>query len=499
MTVAGGAKRKIRVLFVEDTDDDVQLELAVLRSGGFDPTHAVVDTEHELRTKMAQQRWDLVICDYRMPTLSGVDALRVAKAIDEDVPFILVSGTIGEAAAVDAMRAGAHDYVLKDNLARLAVAVERELRDAQVRRDKRKVERAQRFLAEASATLAESLDYETTLARVAKLAVPELGDICTVELASEDGTLERVAIQQIASDTAPLAQQRQHIVVPLTARGHVLGTISFGTSRTDLSYGPAEREVAADLARRAALAVDNAELYQEAQQAVRLRDEFLSIASHELKTPLTAMQLQLQNLRDLVDRSDQCGGGLLTARLARTAQTTERLSFLVESLLDVSRIATGRMQLNLERFDLAEAARSIADRLKEQAQRTGSTLALSRVDSAVGRWDRLRIEQVLVNLLSNAIKYGGGKPIEVNVSREGARAQIQVVDHGIGISGSDLQRIFGRFERAVPIRHYGGLGLGLYITQQIVAAHEGTVTVTSTPGDGATFTVSLPIERGAGR
>jgi signal transduction histidine kinase len=255
--------------------------------------------------------------------------------------------------------------------------------------------------------------------------------------------------------------------------------------------------VAADLASRAALAVDNAKLYQEAQQAVRLRDEFLSIASHELKTPLTAMQLQLQNLRDLVDRSDQCGGGLLTTRLARTAQTTERLSFLVESLLDVSRIATGRMQLNLECFDLAEAARSIADRLKEQAQRTGSTLALSRVDSAVGRWDRLRIEQVLVNLLSNAIKYGGGKPIELNVSRDSARAQIQVVDHGIGISGDDLQRIFGRFERAVPLRHYGGLGLGLYITQQIVAAHEGTVTVTSTPGDGATFTVSLPIERGA--
>jgi signal transduction histidine kinase len=492
--VAGGSQRKIRVLFVEDSDDDVQLELAVLRSGGFDPVHAVVDNEQALRQRMAEQSWDLIICDYRMPVLSGVEALRVVKAIDEDVPFILVSGTVGEAVAVDAMRAGAHDYVLKDNLARLAAAVERELRDAQVRRDKRKVERAHRFLAAASATLAESLDYETTLARVARLAVPELGDVCTVELMSDAGCHERVAAQQVAEHTAPLAQQARHIAVPLIARGHVLGRISFGTSRADLDYGPAEMEVATDLASRAALAVDNAKLYQEAQQAVRMRDEFLSIASHELKTPLTAMQLQLQNLRDVVDSGGESGDGRLTARLSRTAQSTERLSFLVESLLDVSRIATGRMMLNLERFDLAEATRDVADRLKEQVQRTGSTLALSGVDSTIGLWDRLRIEQVLVNLLSNAIKYGCGKPIELNVARSGEQALIEVVDHGIGISPADLQRIFGRFERAVPIRHYGGLGLGLYITQQIVAAHGGTVAVTSTPGSGATFTVDLPLE-----
>jgi signal transduction histidine kinase len=492
--LARDGKKQIRVLFVEDDDDDVQLELGVLRGGGFSPAHAVCDTADALQKHMTEESWDLIICDYRMPTLSGIEALRVAKSIDEDVPFILVSGTVGEAAAVDAMRAGAHDYVLKDNLARLAAAVERELRDAQVRRDKRKVERAQRFLAAASATLAESLDYETTLARVAKLAVPELGDICAVDVVGDDGGLSRVAVEQVAADTAPLEQQQRHIAVPLTARGRVLGTISFGTSRQELSYGRAEMEVATDLASRAALAVDNAKLYREAQQAIRTRDEFLSIASHELKTPLTAMQLQLQNLRDLVERTSELADGRLKSRLARTAQSTERLSFLVESLLDVSRIATGRMQLNLERFDLAEAARAIADRLKEQAQRSGSSLSLERVSSAVGLWDRLRIEQVLVNLLSNAIKYGCGKPIELNVACDGGHARIEVVDHGIGISPNDLQRIFGRFERAVPIRHYGGLGLGLYITHQIAAAHGGNVAVTSTEGAGATFTVELPLE-----
>jgi signal transduction histidine kinase len=492
VSVSGNLKRQIRVLFVEDNDDDVQLELAVLRSGGFGVEHAVCDGSDELRRRMAGPRWDLIICDYRMPALSGVEALRVVKAIDPDVPFILVSGTVGESVAVDAMRAGAHDYVLKDNLARLAAAVERELRDAQVRRDKRKVERAQRFLAEASATLAESLDYETTLARVAKLAVPELGDVCAVELVGDDGNLERVAIQQFDERCTPLEQQKARLTVPLTARGRVLGTIAFGTSREDRGYGPTEMELANDLANRAALAVDNAKLYHEAQQAIRIRDEFLSIASHELKTPLTAMQLQLQNLRDMVERDGQSNDGRIRDRLARTAQTTERLSLLVESLLDVSRIATGRMQLNLERFDLAEAAHAIAERLESEAQRSGSVLTLSQVSSAVGLWDRLRIEQVLFNLLSNAVKYGCGQPIELNVSAGDDHARIQVVDHGIGICADDLQRIFGRFERAVPIRHYGGLGLGLYITQQVVAAHGGKVAVTSTPGEGATFTVELP-------
>jgi signal transduction histidine kinase len=489
----GATGRKLQVLFVEDSIYDVELELLALRDGNLIPTHAVVQSESELLAALEPGRFDLVICDYSIPGFGGLQALAIVKRFDPDLPVLLVSGTIGEDAAVAAVRGGAYDYVLKDNLTRLAVAVERALEEAQVRRDKRRQERAQRFLAEAGAALAESLDYQTTLSRVARLAVPELADVCAVELVVED---DRVVVAHAESDGAlPIEQQTQRIEVPLEARGRVLGSLAFGKSRPGELYDSVDFEIARELARRAALAVDNAKLYLEAQQAIRTRDEFLSVASHELKTPLTAMQLQLEGLLEIVDRNPLMQGeARLRSRLARTSQSTLRLAALIESLLDVSRIATGRMQLNLERFDLVEAAHSVADRLNEEAQRAGSRLVLAYGAAIAGSWDRLRIEQVLINLLSNAIKYGCAQPIELHLDAGEGRAAIRVVDHGIGVDEADRERIFGRFERAVPVRHYGGMGLGLYIAQQIVSAHGGTIGVTSTPGGGASFAVALPLE-----
>jgi len=184
--------------------------------------------------------------------------------------------------------------------------------------------------------------------------------------------------------------------------------------------------------------------------------------------------------------------GALNGRVDKAVKATGRLTSLVDSLLDVSRIATGRLELKLEECDLAEIAREIVERTAEEARRTGSELRLRAPSPATGLWDRLRLEQVFSNLLSNAIKYGAGKPIELGVEAKEERARLSVQDHGIGISPADVERIFGRFERAVPARHYGGLGLGLYITQQIVAEHGGTVRVTSEPGGGSLFTIDLP-------
>jgi PAS domain S-box-containing protein len=228
----------------------------------------------------------------------------------------------------------------------------------------------------------------------------------------------------------------------------------------------------------------------QAREAVRLRDEFLSIASHELKTPLTALQLQLGTIRSQVAP----GGNGLGAKIDRAMRVGNRLAQLVETLLDVSRLATGKLTLNVERFDILDAAREIVERLRESAASAGCDLALQVGNPIEGRWDRLRIEQVLTNLISNAIKYASGRPIEIFVERRDGEAILEIRDHGPGIGEADLPRIFERFERATPARHHGGLGLGLYVARQIAEAHGGGIAARNPSDGGACFTVRLPLE-----
>jgi PAS domain S-box-containing protein len=235
------------------------------------------------------------------------------------------------------------------------------------------------------------------------------------------------------------------------------------------------------------------ERVKEAGEAIQARDEFLSIASHELRTPLSALVLQLAGLQNAFHEAKlQSPNAKLTGKVDKAVKATGRLTTLVDSLLDVSRIASGRLQLHPEGCDLADVARDMVEREADAARRAGCELRCHVEAPIRGVWDRIRVEQILANLLSNAMKYGPGNPIEVMVAAAGETATIAVQDHGIGVSEADLERIFGRFERAVSVRHYGGLGLGLYITRQLVEAHGGSIRVTSEPGAGARFVVELP-------
>jgi signal transduction histidine kinase len=179
-------------------------------------------------------------------------------------------------------------------------------------------------------------------------------------------------------------------------------------------------------------------------------------------------------------------------RLEGAIRQTERLARLIDRLLDVSHIAQQGLKMSREKFDLAALARQVADDFREPAAQAGTTLELEIGEPVEGVWDRLRIEQVLVNVLSNALKYGAGKPISLRVEGNPDRARVTVADRGIGIAAGDAGRLFGKFQRAASIRHYGGMGLGLYITRHIVEAHGGTITLESEPGRGSTFVVELP-------
>lgn len=416
-----------------------------------------------------------------------------------------------------------------------AVVEEREARAAAQAAERRSV-----FLAEATALLAESLDYTERLGKLARLCVRSLAEWCVIDLI-EGGEIRRVGgahadpskeellgeLQRRYAPTwrspqagaralrrgAPLlipevtdAIRRDYAVdeenerliaelgvatamaVPLVVRGAPIGAITLASGRGRRRYGPADLALAQELADRAAVAIDNARLYHEAREAIRLRDEFLSVASHELNTPITSLQLSVQAIEQGVIASPET----LRRSLALVGRQTRKLARLVEELLGVSRIVAGRLHLEPEELELAAVVREVAARMEGELTRAACPLSLSAEQPVSGSWDRLRLEQVVTNLLSNALKFGAGKPIEIEVGKADGTATLVIRDHGIGIPADRLDDIFERFERAVSARSYGGLGLGLYIARSIVEAHGGSIHADTAPGGGARFVVALP-------
>lgn len=240
---------------------------------------------------------------------------------------------------------------------------------------------------------------------------------------------------------------------------------------------------------------ETARLLELLRDAVRARDDFLSIASHELRTPLTPLMLRLQALERLTEKQpDSPYVRGVRSYLEAGGRQVSRLAALVDDLLDVSRIQQGKLRIQREDVDLVEVVREVVARFQPEAARAGCAVAVDAPPSVVGSWDPLRLEQVVDNLLSNALKYGPGKPVEIRVGAQDSVATLTVQDEGLGIPIEAQERIFRRFERAVSERNYGGLGLGLYIVRSIVEALGGEVSVRSAPGEGAAFTVTLPLQ-----
>jgi PAS domain S-box-containing protein len=393
------------------------------------------------------------------------------------------------------------------------------------------------FLADAGAMLDASLDYATTLSNVAHLAITHLADWCVVDILGEDQVIRRLATAHADPAKEEWARQylqrfpmsadaafgpghvirtgqaelfpdvtedllmqasrnpehlkilqelapRSAMVIPLRARRRTLGAITFVSTQPGRRYDSEDFFTAQALAERAALAIDNARLYRESQDAIRLREEFLSIASHELKTPLTALHLYLQSTRRT--------GKVPSELLERLERQGDRLAQLINQLLDVSRITSGQLKLDRSPVDLSDLVRVVVERFRETLDRQKVAIDVEAPRPAVGQWDRARLEQVVTNLLSNAIKYGAGNPIRLRVYEEGETVRLVVEDQGIGMGPEQQKGIFRAFGRAVSPRHYSGLGLGLYIVRQIVEAHGGTIRVKSRPGSGTTFTLMLP-------
>jgi PAS domain S-box-containing protein len=358
------------------------------------------------------------------------------------------------------------------------------------------------FLSDATRLLA-SLDVEPALDAVAHLAIPYLGDGCAIDLFESGGPRRLIAISR--DPRAPMLPELHptvlgghsliyqvgviaYLAVPLLMKDRLVGAITLCAS-PHRKYIATDLETAEELARRAALALDNARLFRRANEALRARDEFLSVAAHEIRGPLTAMQLSVQAMRKGKVRPENA------PKLYESVEReSRRLAQFVDELLDLGKIREGRLAFHFENVSLGEVVREVATRLDPELIRSGSSLALVTEENVVGKWDKFRIDQIVQNLLSNAIKFGLGKPIEVTIGVHEGRAHLVVRDAGLGIERDAIARLFKPFERAVSERHYGGLGLGLHITRTTVEAMGGLISVDSEPGKGSVFTVELPAD-----
>jgi len=355
------------------------------------------------------------------------------------------------------------------------------------------------FLADATRLLG-SLNIEPALESVAHLAVPFMGEGCAIDLLG-NGHPRRivfVSTEGAGSFTPELHSgvmaghsliyskgTRACMAVPLLVKDTVAGAITFigpplGRYRTP------DLEFAETLARRTALSVENARLYRKAQEALRARDDFLTIAAHEIRGPITSVHLAVQGLQ-----KGRTPASATPKLLEIIEREDRRLAQFVNELLDLGRIQSGQMYFNFEEVDLGDIVREAASNLGAELARNGSALSISTEGHPVGHWDKHGLSQVAMNLLSNAMKFGAGNRIAVTVREHQGQTKLEVKDHGIGIQHEMLDRIFKPFERGVSVRNYGGLGLGLFIVRTIVEGLGGTVRVQSKPGEGSMFTVEL--------
>lgn len=235
----------------------------------------------------------------------------------------------------------------------------------------------------------------------------------------------------------------------------------------------------------------------KAVNEIKIRDEFLSIASHELKTPLTTMLLKIQGALHSIKNQSLASFSVqnLLDMLLDTEQQTQRLSKMINDFLNVSVISTGRLELEIEEADLTEIVRGIINNFKEKTLKEGYKINLDAKEKVKANIDKIRIQQVITNLISNALKYGNGKPINIKVYKHNETAEIAIEDQGIGIPSKEQEKIFALFQRAVTNGHYKGLGIGLYISNQIIKSHKGKIKVKSHEGKGSTFTIELPLKR----
>ncbi|MBW3572095.1 MAG: response regulator [Gemmatimonadetes bacterium] len=540
------------ILLVDDEEANLDLLEGFLRSEGY---HALVRTTdpRQVLALMEAHRPDLVLLDLHMPHKDGHTLLRELQAHvpgDDYVPVLVLTADVTTQARERALSGGARDFLTKpfdvvEVLLRVRNLLETRvlyLRQRQAREAAERAERRAAFLAQASHVLATSFDTCTTLAQLARLAVPEVADLCVVDVLEADGSYRQVGAAHVDPEkegmirsVAPGERTRHHpfaamfeagepvllsevpepfvreiadrgeamealvgaigprsaMVVPLRAGDRAIGGITLVAAESGRRFDADDLALAQELATRAALAVENARLFAQAQAATRARDEMLAVVAHDLRNPLSTISLGTELLLDTT--ADDAAHAFHRRHLGTVKRSAERMNRLIQDLLDVTRVAGGKMALTSQDEDLSLLLAEAAAMLRPLAEARGiafttrGTKGLPRL-----RVDGARLMQVISNLVGNAIKFTpeGGR-VTLSATLEESELRIAVIDTGSGIPAEALPHVFGRFWQADDADRRG-LGLGLAIARGIVEAHGGRIWVESEPGQGSIFQFTLP-------
>ncbi len=494
----------LRVLVVEDSEDDAELLVWELQRSEYDVTYERVETSEEMKAAFIEQNWDIVISDFDMPRFSGLAALDILKDLQLDIPFIIVSGKIGEETAVDAMRAGANDYVMKRKLQRLIPAIQRELNEAEIRRERKWTEEQ---LHKSQETLAKAQ-------KIARLGSWEW-DMQSNEVHGSDEMNHILGLHKDTKPSMEIAQEMVHPddreafnqVLSMAFKGNIFPTYEFriikndGEVRLINSMAEMRYDDSENLTWMLGTLQDVTELRKTQEEASRvraleeleqLRNALWASVSHEIRTPLTSIIGMADSLV-----SDEIKWDEETQKdfLRLIDQEAKRLVRIVNDILDVSKSEAGTMPMDMHKAHLHTIFDGLNHRLLDLTCEHILELQIPDQLPAV-IVDELRIGQLVTNLVENATAYSPkGTSITIRTHDEKDKLIITITDQGDGIPPEHLDMVFDRFyrlEQGVK-RRRGGTGLGLAICKAIVEAHGGSIWVTSELGVGSVFGFSLPV------
>lgn len=542
-------KGTIRVLIIEDNLDDVILEVQELKAGGFEVVYDQVENAGDMKEALMEKTWDCIFSDYSMPQFSGLDALTELKKSGLDIPFILISGAIGEEIAVAAMKAGAHDYIMKNNLNRLVPALERELRESQIRSQKRKAEATIRYERILLRTLIDNLpDLIYIKDKEGRKIVSNVADVEFMGFTSEAEVIGKtdqeifggeIGSKRFSDDQKIIQTGKSELnfeeeytdskgknhwmltsKIPIyNENGEISGIVGMckditHRKKTEIALKESEKSLLTQNAKYYKLNKEyidlneklmeslnsiqsmNEELIiskEKAEESDKLKSAFLANMSHEVRTPLNAIlgfsgffrdpELSRDKIEKYIEIIESSGHQLLT---------------IIDDILDISKIEAGQITVFPEEVNVGKLMQELLLQYTKQVESKNLELLLKPNDESkeiVIKTDKSRLRQVICNLLNNAIKFTLKGKIEFGYTLNDQKISFYVSDTGIGIAPEDQSGIFEPFRQVenTYTRNFGGNGLGLSISRELVKILGGRISLQSELNKGSVFTFTLPV------